>query len=62
MSTLRTVDKTQIDDKDDLVKQAYELVKGVELSLLLMGNLPEILTGEQIILLEKRRIGDGNRN
>uniref|UniRef100_A0A0F9GI47 Uncharacterized protein n=1 Tax=marine sediment metagenome TaxID=412755 RepID=A0A0F9GI47_9ZZZZ len=50
--------KSLIDN--DLIKQAYELVKGVKLSLLLTGNLyihkgtqPKILTGEQISLPEK---------
>ncbi len=64
--TKKTLDKdveSQIDDKDDLLTQAYELVKGVKLSLLLIGNLyllnsndkhPEILIDERMNLLDRK--------
>ncbi|KKL63694.1 hypothetical protein LCGC14_2172550 [marine sediment metagenome] len=55
--------ESHIDDKDDLLKQVYELVKGVKLSLLLIGNLyllnsndkhPEILIDERMNLLDRK--------
>ncbi len=55
--------ESHIDDKDDLLKQVYELVNGVKLSLLLTGNLyllnsndkhPEILIDERMNLLDRK--------
>lgn len=41
-------------DDNDLIKQAYDLVEGVKLSLLLTGNLPEIIKSDRVSLLEKQ--------